>query len=209
MKRFSQISCLLAVLFFVTGVQPLLATTTNYLIEIQNGSGNGFGFSSIHDASGSNPMTGTIRYGSLTGSLIADKDDTTHALSNMYGTLTAGTGGKVQISKGYLNDMGGGFDYLLTGGLLDGQMGAFYFDGGTVCCDGPGAINGGPNNFNANGFSLWGKNWVTGSVPMNGGARIGIDLVGGNYVVNPEPSTILLMGTGLLALPFLRRKKTV
>ena len=205
MKRFSQISFLLSVLFFVTGVQPLLATTTNYKIEVLNGSGNGFNFSSIHEATGCSLMCGPIRYGSLMGSLIADKDDTTHALSNMFGTLTASNGGTLKISNGYLNGTGGGFDYLLAGGPLDGKSGMFSFSGGTVCCNG--GPNGGPNNFNENGFSLWGANVINAENGLFGDTRIGIDLVGGNYVVNPEPSTILLMGTGLLALPFLRRKK--
>ncbi len=92
MKRFSQISFLLSVLFFVTGVQPLLATTTNYKIEVINGSGGGFSYSNIHAATGCSGMCGPILYGSLMGSLIADKDDTTHALANMFGTLTESNG---------------------------------------------------------------------------------------------------------------------
>jgi len=209
MKRFSQISFILGILVFVTGVQPVLADTTNYTIDILNGSGGGFSYSSIHAGTGC--PSGTLRmcgptYGSLTGQLIADKDNTTHALSNLHGMLDLNGVPTLHLTNGVLDNTGGSFDYSLIGGTLDGESGTFYFSGGTVCCST--APNDGPNNFNANGFTLWGNNWIYGQTgPSNGGTALGIDLVGGNYTTTPEPSTMMLLGSGLLALPFLRKKK--
>ncbi len=215
--RYSRLSFFLGILFFVTGIQPIWADTTNITIDIAQGSGGGFGYSGIHAATncGSNNlcMNGTKLYWPFSGSLIADFDDTALSLSNIHGILTTQSNGSMQIIGGALTTSGGNasgsFDYILTGDLT--EQGTFYFVGQQLCCGG--AINGGPNNLTSTGFTLWGNNWdVTAgetrqTIIDDNRTALGIDVVGENYVVNPEPSTILLMGTGLLALPWLRRKK--
>jgi hypothetical protein len=52
MKRFSQISFILGILVFVTGVQPIWADTTSISIKIGEGSGGGYSYSGIHTAIG-------------------------------------------------------------------------------------------------------------------------------------------------------------
>ena len=197
MKHFFHISFLLAVLFFMTGIQPLLAFTHH--VNIQNGSSGGFGFSGIHKLGSSNFI-----YSLLEGRLDFDLSQTGDLLSlaNINGTLIASQG-KVEITGGELsqlqqpNKFASGFlDYELfdsNGGSK--EAGSFTFLAKSECCSS--ALLDGPNHLTSEGFILWGGD----------GENLGIDLVGGRIIANPEPSTILLFGTGLLALPFLRRKK--
>lgn len=219
MKHFARLGLLLGMMFFVTGIQPLWADTTNISIEIGTGSSGGFSYSGIHAATGCSKdglyMCGSKRYWGLSGTLIADLNtDGPISLANITGTLNAPQG-MMTINGGQLSDPGGGgfasgtLNYTFLTGSLKDETGTFYFVGSQqMCCSG--AINGGPNNLTASGFTLWGNNWDVTASQTRGdvfGTPLGIDLVGGQYIANPEPSTILLFGTGLLALPFLRRKK--
>ena len=196
-KRYAQIGFLLGILFFVTGIQPLWADTTGYF-EIQNGSGGGFGYSGIHEIGSS----GFI-YSSLSGKLFVDLNTVgLISLTNINGTLTA-LEGTIEITGGELHEQPNGFasgflDYTLTGTL--NESGTFNFLARQECCIN--AIYGGPNHLTSDGFILWG-----GNTPNHGQNALGIDLVGGNYTTTPEPSTMFLLGSGLLALPFMRKKK--
>jgi len=218
MKNFARLGLLLGMMFFVTGIQPLWADTTNITIDIGTGSGGGFSYSGIHAATncGSNNlcMGGSKLYWPFSGTLNAILDTDVISLAGISGTLTSPQG-NMEITGGNLSDpVAGGFasgtiNYTFLTGSLKDETGTFYFVGSQqMCCSG--AINGGPNNLTDSGFTLWGNNWdITTNQTRDdvNGTPLGIDLVGGQYIANPEPSTILLFGTGLLALPFLRRKK--
>lgn len=229
MKRFSQISFILGILVFVTGIQPIWADTTSISIKIGEGSGGGYSYSGIHAATGCSKygmyMCGDKLYWPLTGTLNADLNTNgTTSLTNITGTLNAPQGTMI-ISYGELSNASGkaaGFlNYELTDKLT--ETGTFYFVGKQLCCNG--APYGGPNNLTASGFTLWGNNWDVRNSTWNGAVQpeyhflnksavmakgftpLGIDLVGGQYTTTPEPSTMMLLGSGLLALPFLRKKK--
>lgn len=217
MKRFSQISFILGILVFVTGIQPIWADTTSISIKIGEGSGGGYSYSGIHAATGCSKygmyMCGDKLYWPLTGTLNADLNTNgTTSLTNITGTLNAPQGTMI-ISYGELSNASGkaaGFlNYELTEKLT--ETGTFYFVGKQLCCNG--APYGGPNNLKASGFTLWGNNWdVTAGQTRrtaldNNRTPLGIDIVGENYTTTPEPSTMMLLGSGLLALPFLRKKK--
>jgi|GEM_PF-6923008 len=197
MKHYSRLGLLLGILFFVTGIQPLWADTTGYF-EIQNGSGGGFRYSGIHKIGES-----SFTYSLLSGRLNVDLNTVgLISLTNITGTLTASQG-TIEITGGELSEQSNGFasgflDYTLTGALT--ESGTFNFLDKQECCSN--AINDGPNHLTLNGFTLWG-----GNIPNQSQTALGIDLVGGNYTTTPEPSTMLLLGTGLLALPFMRKKK--
>jgi hypothetical protein len=217
MNHIGRFGLLLGIVFFASGIQPLWADTTNIDINIGYGSGGGYSYSGIHAATrcGSNNlcMGGAKLYWPLTGTLNADLNtDGPISLANITGTLTATGGDSMFISSGklYNNASGKATGYLKYAlmGTYTGT-GTFYFVGDQMCCNG--APNGGPNNLTASGFTLWGNNWdvtmgeTKSSVPYG----LGIDLVGGQYkyTPTPEPSTMMLLGSGLLALPFLRKKK--
>ncbi len=220
MKHYSRLGFLLGTLFFIIGVQPLWAGPMEISIAIEQGKAvDGYSYSGIHagDRCSDNNlcMGGDKLYWPFSGDLIADFDDVALSLTNIHGTLTTSGNGSMEITRGSLttnngaDKASGSFDYILTGDL--NERGTFYFVSEQLCCDG--APYGGPNSLSTSGFTLWGNNWDV----LNGETRqtvidtertaLGIDLVGGQYIANPEPSTILLFGTGLLALPFLRRKK--
>lgn len=222
MKDYLRLGLLLSTLFFITGIEPLFADTTHISIEIQQapnggfGSVGGYGFSGIHAATscGSNNlcMGGDRLYWPFSGTLYGELNtDGPISLSNISGTLTAPEGEMI-ISEGQLSDPGSGayasgiLPYTLTGDL--NESGTFYFVSNLLCCSG--APNGGPNNLTETGFTLWGNNWdITAGQTWQSvnGTPLGIDLVGGQYTTTPEPSTMILLGSGLLALPFLRKKR--
>ncbi len=203
-----------------TGLQPLWASPIS--IAIQNGTGGGYGYSGIHAASscGSSGlcMGGAKLYWPFEGTLHGDFDATGgYSLVNLTGTLNAPEG-TMHITGGQLSDPGiggnasGFLNYTLSGDI--NESGTFYFVGQGLCCSG--APNGGPNNLTDSGFTLWGNNWdifaPEGSGILNsrqavidaGLTPLGMDVVGGDFTSTPEPSTMILLGSGLLVLPLLR-----
>ena len=222
MKQIGRLGLLLGIMFFITGIQPLWADTTNITIDIESGSGGGFSYSGIHEATGcSNAglyMCGNKLYWPLTGTLnaVLNTNGIT-SLTNITGTLNAPQGTMI-ISNGELSNASGkasGFlNYELTDTLT--ETGTFYFVGAQMCCSG--APNGGPNNLTASGFTLWGNNWDVDAaqgfnsrqyVMDNGMTPLGIDLVGGQYTPTPEPSTMFLFGSGLAGLAAWRYRKNM
>ena len=160
-------------------------------------------------------MCGEKLYWPLTGTLSADRDNATFDLTNIMGTLTAGAVGSkmgsMEITGGSLTNSGGNasgsFTYILEGNL-DEKV-TFYFVGEQMCCND--APNGGPNNLSATGFTLWGNNWNVNIGETKNDVDVtplGIDLVGGQYTPTPEPSTMLLFGSGLAGLAAWRYRKS-
>ncbi len=219
---------LIAMLFFMMS-GPAWALPVNTDIEILNrGPGTGFNYSLIHSANCSRPlcMSGSVLYGrDFEGTLNGDLDNVWGplTLSNIRGTLSS-TQGNIQFTGGFLNGQDDGFatgqlHYNFLSGSLQGESGTFYFLSSQLCCSS--APFGGPNHLTSEGFTLWGNNW---DITANGGLNsrqalinagftpLGIDLVGGNYTTpsttaTPEPTSILLFGSGILGLVYLRKNK--
>ncbi|GJL50825.1 MAG: hypothetical protein NPIRA01_20520 [Nitrospirales bacterium] len=219
------LSAAFVLLLFSMTVSPSWAVPVNTNIEILNGgSGSGFRYSVIHSANCSSTplcMSGSYLYGTpLTGSLNGDFDITGPlSLRNIRGTLNAPQG-NIQFTGGFLNTSGEGgltsgeLQYSFLSGNLQGETGTFYFLASQHCC--AGGPFGGPNHLTASGFTLWGNNW---DIMANSGLSsrqavldagftpLGIDIVGVNYTATPEPSSMLLLGSGLAGLFYWRKKQ--
>ncbi|GJL63959.1 MAG: hypothetical protein NPIRA04_26130 [Nitrospirales bacterium] len=126
--------------------------------------------------------------------------------------------GNIQFTGEFLNASGGGgltngeLQYSFLSGILQGETGMFYFFASQYCCTG--APFGGLNHLPANEFTLWGNNWdISASNGLNsrqavpGSTPLGIDIAGGNYTATPEPSSMLLLGSGLAGLLYWRKKQ--
>ena len=196
----------------MVGAFVLLGATQSWAvpvsIDIQNGSGGGFGYSVVHSASGHTGggfyASGTSLYRPLNGTLTGDLSTTGgFSLTNIKGKLVAPQG-TLKFFGGSISDPGTGaseyasgtLNYTLTGGSADGNSGTFYFFAR--------GFNGGPNNLNGSQFFLWGNNWnkdvmSRANFVSNGNTALGMDLKGTMQPV-PEPSTMLLLGTGFLAI---------
>lgn len=204
------------------------AVSVNTDIEILNrGPGSGFNYSLIHSANCSNAlcMSGSTLYGKpFTGTLNGLLDlSGPLSLSNITGMLSASQG-DVAFTGGFLNASNGGgltsgqLHYNFLSGSLQGESGTFYFLASQHCCSS--APYGGPNHLTPNGFTLWGNNWdITANSGLNsrqavlnaGLTPLGIDLVGkhhpGSTTATPEPTSMLLLGTGLAGLFYWRKKQ--
>ena len=195
------------------------AASMNINIKIQNGSDGGFGYSLVHGCSTWSCMSGPSLYKPLEGYLNADLEKNgIMKLSNITGTLSA-LQGDIRFTGGWLSAPSGGgvasgqLHYTFLSGMLAGETGTFYFDPSPLCCTN--APYGGPNHLTPNGFALWGKNWQR--FPRLGEQSetyekftpLGIDLVGGNFqtTATPEPTSMLLLGSGIAGLLYWRKKQ--
>lgn len=209
----------LAALLFLWCATTSWAGPVKITIE-PSGSMGGFGYSLIHagsSESGSHPgyyTGGTHLYDNITGFLLGDLsgDPGSLTLLNIMGSLTTNIVGlpgaaTISITSGSLAQQANGFvdgelDYILTGGPNAGS-GTFYFDAINFMNNGTG-----PNRLSETSLVLWANNWDYGSGASrpNSGA-LGVDLKGTINAV-PEPSTVVLMATGLAALMGWRYRKS-
>ena len=164
------------------------------VFQLESGVEAGFGFSSLHDADDSTPMSGAS-LGSLSGTLTLDYDgiDTYSFISST--VSLASSSYRFELTGGELHSDGGGFlDFVLAGAGPYAQTASIVFSGGApVCCGADG-----PNRVSPDELRLWGAS----NIPTSGGVRgeakrIGMDL-GASPV--PEPSAALVFAVGALMM---------
>jgi hypothetical protein len=166
------------------------------VFELQSGVEHGFGFSSLHDADDSTPMSGS-NIGSLSGTLTLNYDGV-DSYSFVASTVSlASATYNFNITGGLLHtDGGGSLDFVLSGAGPYAQSASIVFAGGApVCC----GVNG-PNRVSPTELRLWGAS----DIPVSGGVqglskRIGMDLGAAANPV-PEPNSALLFAVGALVL---------
>ncbi|MDT7043910.1 PEP-CTERM sorting domain-containing protein [Candidatus Nitronereus thalassa] len=185
---------LFACIMTVVAAAPSWAAPVN--ITVQSGNFPGFIATFVHNNStaGGSPI-----YNPLVGTLMGDLDYWSGGwrLSNIMGVMTDNRGSylgsTVTISNGWLHDGGseyahGYFDYTISGGPKDGYTGTFNF------------LNTQSANFlTETTVQLWGGD-VSNSIGMDFRANISPKPV-------PEPSTMILFGSGLVGLVGWRYRK--
>ena len=194
------------------------------LTTVQTGSQGGFGFSLLHEASPSSPMSGpTIANIVDTGSF-GQYDDTTGELTATLTLSGTGIGAGSTISlvtqigdplnfNGANQTLGATalvdvfFNVNFTGPVIPDLVTdtTFEFAAGYVCCGNNGFD---PNSFRSNGsggmvMSLWGAN------DLNLAHPLGIDLRITMNEAIPEPMTAILYGVGLVGLGYARRRRII
>ena len=173
--------------------------------SVLNGTDSSFGFSSFHDASGSNVMSGT-NWGSLSATGTGSFDDVTGVFNGSFSVA----GGPGFTLTGVLNF--GAASNTPLGTLSLTFDSAFHgitattlgFVAGTVCCSTAGSDA--PNSLIVSGanriMTLWGADGYDGEGPnfFEGTHRIGMDLRLTLTPAIPEPEiyAMLLAGLGLL-----------
>jgi len=184
-----------------------------------SGNMGGFGYSLIHTATNEMGSSGyytggTYLYDNISGILLGDLSGTPGNLSllNIMGILTMdivgmpGSEATLEITNGsFLDEQSSGLvdgelNYILTDGFGP-VSGTFYFDAIDFMGD-PG-----PNRLFEDSFVLWANNWVNEPGVDRPTGALGIDLKA-NIEAVPEPTTLLLMGTGLAGLVAWRYRKS-
>jgi hypothetical protein len=178
------------------------AVAVPIVFQIESGVANGFGFSGLHDADDSSPMSGAS-LGSLSGTLTFDYDgaDTYSFLASSV-TLASAVY-TFEITAGQLQSDGAGFlAFALTGAGPYAHTASIVYQGGApVCCGADG-----PNWVTPTALRLWGASNIAPSGGVAGAPkRIGMDLGGSAAIPVPEPSSALLFGAGMVMLQGTRR----
>lgn len=195
--------------------------------EVLTGTDGGYGYSSFHDSSGSNVMSGR-KLGDISGLAGGTYNDQTGALLAMFTVdpSASGDANSFFMVMGNLLFSGGGdafldqdstlsvdFPNLLTE-LDDTTIG---FKGMDVCCSGNNnAVPGlDPNSFDPTTgiMTLWGSDGFSWSTALSGprtlaydnSPMIGMDLRFRMTQV-PVPGSLALLGIGLMGLAGVRRK---
>jgi len=185
------------------------------IIDVQSGTDGGFGYSSFHDSSGSDPMQlGPDGYLADVTAVLGGTYDDSGALDV---TLELDSGaGTVHITGNLIFDGSGilgansFLDLDFTGAGLDPALvdTTIWFVGADVCCSG----SADPNSFttDSNGdlvMSLWGANHddeTFSGTYLN--STIGMDLRLELQPV-PVPAAVWLFGSGLLGLVGVARRR--
>lgn len=201
-------------IFFIVSLffSAASSAATWQISDVKQGTDGGFGFSSLHDGSGSNPMSGS-KYTDI-DSASGTYDDVSGAVNFIFTLANADvltlTGNLLFDPAGWLNANStlaySGLDNL--GSLA--STGDFGYLPGDVCCGG----SADPNSFKASGvgdtffMTLWGADSfnVNGSgVDAYGNSTVGMDFRVELSQV-PIPAALWLFGPALLGLTGLRRK---
>jgi len=147
----------------------------------------GFGTS----GAGTATMSGTVTNG---GSL-----DITTALTGVNGVATTGT---ISWSTGTLTGSGSSFTY--TGGTLTIMSGTQTLFSGTFSTSTPGTITVTPVSILISGVLANGGGTETITLKKSGAFTVSADI---GVVTTPEPGTLGLIGTGLIGLAGIARRK--
>ncbi len=215
-----------AILFTITLFFGTAASAATWSInQIEHGVDGGFGFSSLHDASGYNAMSGdtlaTITYASGT------YDDISGAVDFLF---TLDNGDELGLIAnllfdadilGILSDNSSlaytGLDNLFTSNGIS-ATGDFWYRDDDVCCNG----SSDPNSFKATApgsdlkfMTLWGADGTLNDNQYSG-STVGIDFrvemsavdLGAKMSVVPVPAAIWLFGTALVGLVGIGIRKT-
>jgi hypothetical protein len=142
-------------------------------------------------AAGTATMTGTVTSG---GSL-----DITTALTDVNGVATTGT---ISWNTGALTGSGSSFTY--TGGTLNIMSGATTLFNGTFSSTVPGTVTVTPVSILISGALANGGGTETITISKSGAFTVSADI---GVVTTPEPGTLGLIGTGLIGLAGLARRK--
>jgi len=212
-----------AILFTITLLFGTAASAATWSIDqIEHGLDGGFGFSTLHDASGSNAMSGdslaTITHASGTYDDISGAVDFLFTLDN---GDELGLIGNLLFDAGILGILSANSSLAYTGlNSLGGisNEGDFWYRDDDVCCNG----SSDPNSFKATAsgsdlkfMTLWGADGT-----LNGdqysGATVGIDFrvemsvvdFGNKTSVVPVPAAIWLFGTAFIGLVGFGKRKS-
>ena len=147
----------------------------------------GFGTS----AAGTATITGTVSSGTSL--------DITTALTGVNGVATTGT---ISWNTGALTGSGSSFTY--TGGNLTIMSGATTLFSGTFSSSTPGTVTVTPVSILISGILANGGGTETITIMKNGAFAVSADI---GVVTTPEPGTLGLIGTGLIGLAGLARRK--
>jgi hypothetical protein len=140
---------------------------------------------------GTATITGTVTSG---GSL-----DITTALTGVNGVATSGT---ISWTTGTLTGSGSSFTY--TGGTLTIMSGAQTLFSGTFSSSTPGTVTVTPVSILISGVLANGGGTETITIKKSGAFTVSADI---GVVTTPEPGTLGLIGTGLIGLAGLARRK--
>lgn len=201
--------------FAVLALTMSTANATIWSIDSAlNGTDGGYGYSSFHDTSGSNVMSGssfgdilpsiTGSYNDATGAIIANLTvDPVAAGANLNFSLT---GTLLFSANGFLtNNSELVADFDGTNGALDDAV--LGFMSGDICCNGNNNATPGldPNSFELSSgvLTLWGADGFNLSNGSYSGSSLGMDL---RIQLVPEPATLALFGLGLIGVA--ARKKS-